>query len=103
VIPIPFEPEHVTETVREFGEVVDLIEDGCFAPADLATLQTRLPGTTRTFASEICRRCDARFSCASYRAYAHAASQGVEVRFREYFDDFGDDAEQSDRVVAGLE
>jgi hypothetical protein len=81
---------------------VDLIEDGCFAPAGLATLQARLPGTTRTFASEICRRCDARFSCASYRAYAHAASQGTEVRFRQYFDDFGDDTEQSERLVAGL-
>ena len=102
VIPIPFEPEHVTETVAEFGAVVDLIEDGCFVPADLTTLQARLPGTTRTFASEICRRCDARFSCASYRAYAHAASQGAEVRFRQYFDDFGDDIEQNDRIAAGL-
>lgn len=102
VIPIPFEPEHVAETVREFGEVVDLIEEGWFAPADLATLQSRLAGTTRTFASEICRRCDARFSCASYRAYAHAASQGVERRFREYFDDFGDDVEQGERIVSGL-
>lgn len=102
VIPIPFEPEHVAETVQQFGAVVDLIEDGCFAPADLTTLQARLPGTTRTFASEICRRCDARFSCASYRAYAHAASQGAEVRFRQYFDDFGDDVEQGERVVTGL-
>lgn len=102
VIPIPFEPEHVAETVTQFGAVVDLIEDGCFAPADLATLQGRLPGTTRTFASEICRRCDARFSCTSYRAYAHAASQGAEVRFRQYFDDFGDDVEQGERVVAAL-
>jgi len=102
VIPIPFEPEHVTETVRQFGAVVDLIEDGCFAPTDLVTLQARLPGTTRTFASEICRRCDARFSCASYRAYAHAASQGAEVRFRQYFDDFGEETEQAERVAAGL-
>ncbi|MBK6433912.1 MAG: hypothetical protein IPF85_25010 [Anaerolineae bacterium] len=46
VIPIPFEPGHVAETVREFGETVDEIEDGCFAPPDLTTLQARLPGTT---------------------------------------------------------
>jgi hypothetical protein len=102
VIQIPFEPEHVAETVQTFGEIVDRIEDGVFAPADLTTLQTRLSGTTRTFASEICRRCDARFSCASYRAYAHAASQGTEVRFRQYFDDFGDDVEQADRISSGL-
>ncbi len=102
LIPIPFEPEHVAETVQDFGEIVDRIEDGAFAPADLTTLQTRLPGTTRTFASEICRRCDARFSCASYRAYAHAASQGAEVRFRQYFDDFGDEVEQGERIIASL-
>lgn len=102
LIPIPFQPEHVAETVQDFGEIVDRIEEGFFAPADLALLQTRLPGTTRTFASEICRRCDARFSCPSYRAYAQAASQGVEVRFRQYFDEFGDDVEQAERVVSGL-
>ena len=102
VIPIPFDPEHVAETVHAFGAIVDRIEDGAFAPADLLTLQTRLEGTTRTFASEICRRCDARFSCASYRAYAHEASHGTEVRFRQYFDDFGDDVEQNERIVASL-
>ena len=31
-----------------------------------------------------------------------AASQGAEVRFRQYFDDFGDDVEQGERVVTGL-
>ena len=102
VIEVPFAPERVAETVAAFGETVDQIEAGCFAPADLPKLQTRMPGSRRTFASDICQWCDARFSCASYRAYAHAASQGVETRFREYFDDFGDDAEQSERVIAGL-
>jgi len=43
VIPIPFEPEHVAETLGEFGEVVDLIEGSCFAPDGLAML-------TRAFA-----------------------------------------------------
>lgn len=102
VIPITVDPEHVAETVREFGETVDKIEEGAFAPRDLATLQTRQPGTHGSFATNVCRNCDARFSCDSYRAYAHAASRGAEVRFRQYFDDFGDDSEQSERVAAGL-
>jgi hypothetical protein len=102
VIAIPFAAEHVQETVRAFGNVVDQIEDGDFGPPALATLQGSLPGTARTFASEICRRCDARFSCASYRAYAHQASQGTERRFRRYFDDFGDDVDTTDRLVAAL-
>jgi hypothetical protein len=102
VISVPFEPEHVAETVVELGAVVDQIEDGCFAPADLTTLQGRLPGTTRTFASAICQRCDARFSCASYRDYARSASHGVEARLRQYFEDFGDDGEQEERIISGL-
>jgi len=102
LIPVPFALEHVADTVRHFGEIVDKIEDGAFAPTGLPTLQAGLPGTTRTFASEICRRCDARFSCDSYRAYAHQASQGIETRFRQYFDDFGDDATTSARLATGL-
>jgi len=102
VIPTPFEPEHVVETIAAFGEVVDEIEDGAFAPRDLATLQSRQPGTYGPFATNVCRNCDARFSCSSYREYAHAASQGAERRFRQYFDDLGDDVEQGERMVAGL-
>ncbi len=75
----------MAETVQDFGEIVDRIEDGFFTPADLALLQTRLPGTTRTFASEICRRCDTRFSYPSYRP----TPKGVEARFRQYFDEVG--------------
>jgi hypothetical protein len=102
LIAVPFAPEHVDDTVRHFGEIVDKIEDGAFAPIGLPTLQAGLPGTSRTFASEICRRCDARFSCASYRAYAHKATLGVETRFREFFDDFGDDADSAARLATGL-
>jgi hypothetical protein len=62
----------------------------------------RTEADRRTFTLEIRWRCGARFSCASYRAYAHAASQGTEVRFRQYFDDFVDDVGQSERIVASL-
>jgi hypothetical protein len=103
VIPVPFQTERVADTIRAFGETVDAIEAGEFAPPALAVLQARLPGGQRTFATQICRYCDSRFSCASYRAYAHTSSRGAEARFREYFDDFGDDDEQGERIVAGLD
>lgn len=102
LIGVPFDPEHVDDTIREFGEVVDQIEDGEFAPPPLGKLTSREPGAKALFAVSVCRNCDARFSCASYRAYAHQSSRGAEQRFRQYFDDFGDDTERSTRVVAGL-
>jgi len=48
-------------------------------------------GTVHSF----CRCCDTRLSYSSYSTYAHAASQGTEARFRQHFDAYGDDSEQS--------
>ena len=75
-------------------------QQGCIAPS--AGQLGRTEADRLTFTLEIRWRCDARFPCASHRAYAHVASQGTEVRFRQYFDDFGDEVEQGERVVAGL-
>ena len=101
LVDVPFDPDHVTSTIGDFGAVVDEIEDGAFAPASLAKLLSRQPGTNGLFASNVCRHCDARFSCSSYRQYAHQASAGIEQRFRQYFDDWGDDIERSERLLAG--
>ena len=73
---------------------------GCIAPSAGQVGCTE--ADRRTFTLEICRRCDARFSCASYRAYAHLSSRGNEPSFRQYFDDFGDDTIQGERTAAGL-
>jgi hypothetical protein len=102
LIEVPFDPRHVEETIRDFGAVVDQIEDGEFAPPPLDRLVSRQPGTNALFAVNVCRNCDARFSCASYRAYARQSSRGVDQRFRQYLDDFGGDAERSERVLASL-
>ena len=100
LIEVPFDPRHVEETIRGFGAVVDQIEDGEFAPPPLDRLMSRQPGTNALFAVNVCRNCDARFSCASYRDYARTSSRGAEQRFRQYLDDFGEDAERSERVLA---
>jgi hypothetical protein len=102
LIDVPFDAGHVTETIRDFGTVVDQIEDGEFAPPPLEKLMGRQPGTKAIFAVNICRHCDARFSCASYREYARLSSRGAEQHFRQYLEDFGADDERSDRVLAGL-
>jgi hypothetical protein len=73
VIPIPFDPDKVGETIDDFGNVVDAIECGEFSPPPTATLKKRQYGN-KTFGARVCGNCDVRFSCRSYREYV--TSQG---------------------------
>jgi uncharacterized protein YeaC (DUF1315 family) len=105
VVEIPFDERHVETTIAEFGCVVDAIEERIFAPPPVEKLQTRLEGTNNIlFATQVCRNCDARFSCASYRDYALESGQGsAERNFRRYFNDYGDDLELETWRTANLE
>lgn len=72
VVPIRFDPKKVMETIAKFGETVDDIENGVFAPPPLERLNELMTGSKFKvrFATHVCRNCDARFSCKSYREYA---------------------------------
>lgn len=63
--------ENVREgTLEEFGNIVDKIQDGEFNPPSVSCLNTKLGGTKTLFATKICRYCDIRFACDSYREYS---------------------------------
>lgn len=83
VISIPFDKDHVKSTIADFGTVVDSIEDSTFVPASLEVLRRKEGGSL--FATRVCRNCDARFSCSSYRAYAGTSRARKETRFTELF------------------
>ena len=102
LIDVPFAEDHVTATIHDFGLVVDQIEEGTFAPATLIQLESRMPGMNANFAVKVCRECDARFSCTSYRAYAQKSAGRIEQRFRQYFEGFGDDDERNARLLADV-
>lgn len=103
VIPIPFDTSDVAATVAHFAGVVDRIEDGDFAAPSVAKLRRRPSGMQAIFAVQVCRNCDARFSCASYRAYAREGRGAAEQRFRHaFFDAMISDSEREDRLLAGL-
>lgn len=86
LIPIPYDTAHVAETIREFGAVVDAIEEGQFAPPPPETLRSRRDGAAASFATSVCVNCDARFSCGSYRAYAASSRGTAERHVRRYLD-----------------
>ncbi len=103
LVEIDFDPDHVQEIIADFGRVVDCIENGEFTPAPLETLLGRKEEGERAFASRVCRRCDARYSCASYRAFAATAGGKPEFALRQYLDDFGTDLEQQDWLTSNLD
>lgn len=103
LIDIPYNQEHVDETIASFAEVVDKIEDNHFAPTSVALLQTRLGNAKTLFATRVCRNCDARFSCSSYRTYAIGSAGHAEKQSRQYFSDLGNDIDRQEWTSAALE
>ncbi|WP_276388980.1 PD-(D/E)XK nuclease family protein [Eudoraea chungangensis] len=102
LIELDFDQAKVKEVVADFANTVDCIEEKKFKPASVETLKGNLEGTNSKFGQRICRECDARFSCASYREYATSKGKGERGSFRKYFDDFGSDTDKEDWVNANL-
>jgi glucan phosphorylase len=103
LIEISFNQENVDEMIEDFATVVDQIEDKKFKPAPVEVLNSTMQGTAALFGTRVCRNCDARFSCTSYRKYAVSKGRGERGSFKKYFEDFGSDADQEEWVNANLE
>ncbi|RME47176.1 MAG: hypothetical protein D6796_08005 [Caldilineae bacterium] len=105
IVPITYDPARKDRTLYEFGQVVDQIEDGQFAPPPVEKLEETIPGPrTERFGTRVCRNCDARFSCDSYRRYAWGSSRGRVAESRmPYFADTSDDLDQETWRTAGLD
>ena len=103
VIPLQTDPAQVEETIRDFACVVDAIEGHQFAPPPLEKLNDRLAGDKVLFATRVCRNCDSRFSCDSYREYALHSRQPGTSQIMQYFSDFGTDQELEDWLNGALE
>jgi hypothetical protein len=85
LIEIDYDRRRVDETIKAFGEIVDKIEENHFAPPALEVLKDTIPGSKKRFAVHVCRNCDSRFSCTSYRAYARQGKGRAEQNFRRYY------------------
>lgn len=99
VVPVEFDASNVKKTIAEFACAVDQIEDHEFHPPKLSTL-LQSDGKRGTFASRICRNCDVRFSCASYREYARKHKDRGWTKFADFYDLAADEAEALARFVA---
>ncbi len=101
VISIPFDQEGVDRMIENFGKVIDRIETKDFAPPQLDRLREKFGEGRGVFANKICRQCDARFSCESYRAFARQR-YGRGFDFRRFFAEDRDENEQEDWITGNL-
>ena len=102
LIDIPFKQKNVEETIRDFGEVVDEIESREFKPPSVDKLKSSLPGKKYTFAVQVCRNCDARFSCSAYRNYIRSSAAKSDSLLKKFLGDFGSDSESENWRLSNL-
>ena len=86
LVDIPFDLAQVEHTIDAFGRAVDEIETGYFAPPPPSRLAEVIENG-ETFATRVCRNCDARFSCAAYREYAASGRLGPTANFFRLYTD----------------
>lgn len=101
LIEIPHKSQNVVDTIKDFGKIVDDIEDNEFEPATVDTLKQPVEGTRTLFATRVCRNCDARYSCTSFREYA--ASGKSRTSYRKYFEDYLTDSDKEEWVNSNLD
>lgn len=102
VIELPYEEDRVESTVNDFADVVDCIENKDFIPPLPEKLKSKFEGTNTTFGTFICRNCDARYSCSSFRKYIQDSGQKMKGNFQKFFEDIAPDLEQEDWVNTHL-
>ncbi|HAF0292568.1 TPA: hypothetical protein G9C53_004973 [Salmonella enterica subsp. enterica serovar Typhimurium var. 5-] len=100
-VPIEFSEEKVSETIGAFSEVVDLIEEHHFAPPEIERLKSTVRNN-KSFVDHVCRNCDIRFSCNSFREYAFSSTR-AKNDFLAYYDDYGTEHEKVEVLEANLE
>lgn len=93
IITVDVDEAQIQDFLTEFGDIIDKIEERVFQPANVIKLRTKQPGTNSDFGSLVCRNCDARYSCDSYREYIGSARGKVRTLFGQYWDDEEETAE----------
>ncbi|MBU3926558.1 MAG: PD-(D/E)XK nuclease family protein [Bacteroidetes bacterium] len=103
LIELEFDQKKLSDVIADFANTVDCIEEKKFKPAPVDKLNDTMEGTNALFGTRVCRNCDARFSCSSYREYALGKGKGERGNFKKYFEDFGSDTDKEDWVNANLQ
>jgi len=102
VVEFDVDEQDIEETVNDFAKLVDQIENNEFEPAPEEKLIEKVVGTKELFVTRVCRNCDARFSCKSYREYVLNSGMTAKTGYSDYYNDFGTEGERSERLTSEL-
>jgi hypothetical protein len=101
VIPLGYSEEEIASMIERFGSTVEAIEHHEFAAPPVERLSEKDAGGRGAFANRVCRNCDVRFSCPSFREHARRNDRAGKG-FRKYFDDYGTDFTTEEFVAENL-
>ncbi len=102
VIEIAFDTARIGNTLIDFGKIVDDIEEGRFGPVPMSRLR-EVEAKGQNFGTRVCRNCDGRFGCSSFREYAKTSKTYSRARSRALFGDWADEEEMEQRLDDALE
>lgn len=106
LVEVSIDPEGVQAVIREFGLVVDNIERRRFSPAPVEKLLApAAAGSRNAYGTTVCRNCDARFSCESYRQYAQRGEGATRpgASLESLLEEYRNDEEQQAWLEAELQ
>lgn len=103
VIEINFNKNRYSEIISFFGKTVDKIENKTFSPPSVERLRQNASERKIPFGTHVCRNCDARFSCTSYKQfYQHTENGKRDIQFTKFIEDLGDENDQGEWAIVNL-
>ncbi len=101
VVPLGYSESEIESMIEEFGRTVEEIEDNRFNAPPVEKLFEKEEGERNIFAHKVCRNCDARFSCESFREYVRQSDRGGQG-LRKYLDDYGTEFSTDDFIDGNI-
>jgi hypothetical protein len=103
LIDLSYDPAEVRATIDDFAKIVDKIESYCFEPVEISRLKEKISGLKLYFATHVCRNCDARFSCKSYREYSLERNKGSYTNYLKYYQEEENELDDEQYVTENID
>ena len=101
IIPFGYSEDEVADIIEKFGNTVEKIENLEFAAPPVEVLNTRQDGMKSAFGTHVCRNCDVRYSCKSFREFIMNSRSASRSDMIDYMNP--SESERNDFIDGNLE